>query len=72
MKRTKTMTTKIKPTKEPLFIDVTPKWEDIALSIATLAVDGITYESRKIGREELFRMAKLADKWVEHSKKNSQ
>lgn len=54
--------------KEPRYIDLTPTWEGLAFSIATLAVDGTTFESRKIGREELTRMASLADKWVEHTK----
>ena len=49
-------------------IDLTPSWESLAFHIATLAVEGTTFESRKIGREELTRMAKLADKWVEHQK----
>jgi hypothetical protein len=49
-------------------IDLTPTWESLAFRIATLAVDGTTFESRKIGREELQRMASLADKWVEHTK----
>jgi len=54
--------------KEPRYIDLTPTWESLAFSIATLAVEATTFESRKTGREELTRMAKLADAWVEHQK----
>ena len=59
-------------TKTGETIDLTPSWESIAFHIATLAIDGTTFESRKIGREEFTRMAKLADKWVEHCKTTNQ
>ena len=49
-------------------IDLTPTWESLALQIAELATNATTFESQKIGKEELQRMARLADKWVEHEK----
>ena len=54
----------------PTRIDITPTWETIAFYIATLAVDGTTFESRQIGREKLQKMARCADAYVASQKAN--
>lgn len=45
-------------------IDLTPTWAAV-LPILLAAVEDGTAEGRKIAREELARMAGLADKYVE-------
>jgi hypothetical protein len=45
-------------------IDITPTWEALALHIAEIATNGTSFQARKIGEEELIRMAKLADLYV--------
>ncbi len=52
-------------------IDMTPTWESLSLHIAALAIEGTTYESKRIGREELTRMAKLADQTVSQGRQPS-
>ena len=52
-------------------INMTPTWESLALHIAELATNGKTFESMKIGKEQLQKMARLADKYVESQKKGS-
>jgi hypothetical protein len=49
-------------------IDITPTWESLVLTLASLYTDGTTFESRKIAEEELLRMAKIADILVEERK----
>ena len=50
-------------------IDMTPTWEAILPIYLTVMRHG-TYEGVKVATEELSRMARLADLWVEHQKKN--
>lgn len=45
-------------------IDLTPTWAAVLPILLTAVEDG-TFEGRKIAREELARMAGLADKYVE-------
>lgn len=42
------------------YIDVTPSWEGILPYLITIMQDG-SYEGQKLAREELHRMAHLAD-----------
>lgn len=51
----------------PAVVDVTPTWEGVA-GIIALALECGTFEGRKIAREELTRMAKLADSAVAEAK----
>lgn len=51
-------------------INITPTWSALAHTIAQLYCNGTSFESRKIAEEELSRMAKLADLYVESQKKN--
>jgi hypothetical protein len=48
--------------------DITPTWESLVLTLASLYTDGTTFESRKIAEEELLRMAKIADILVKERK----
>ena len=45
-------------------IDMTPSWESLVLSIAEMYVMGTKFDTRKIGEDELLRMARLADAYV--------
>jgi len=49
------------------YIDMTPTWEDI-LHILLRGVVDASPEGAKVAREELVRMAKLADKYVASKK----
>lgn len=44
-------------------IDLVPNWE-AAANILMVVLENGTYEGKKLAREELLRMAKLADKYV--------
>lgn len=46
------------------YIDMTPSWEGILPYLLTIMRDG-TMEGRRMAREELQRMAKLADRYAE-------
>lgn len=48
-------------------IDVTPTWTDV-LPVLLAAIEDGTFEGQKVAREELFRMAELADRYVDLSK----
>ena len=54
-------------TKQVGTIDITPTWEAI-LPIMLAAVENGTQKGRAIAKEELLRMAKLADLYVRASK----
>lgn len=47
-------------------IDITPTWEGILPVLLTLAIEGDTGTARETARQELRRMAKLADWAVEN------
>ena len=50
--------------KEVTTIDLTPTWAGALRMLLLLWTDG-DHEGRKVAREELFKMATLADKYVE-------
>ena len=50
--------------KEITTIDMTPTWAGALRMLLLLWTDG-DHEGRKLARKELFKMATLADKWVE-------
>lgn len=47
------------------YIDCTPSWEGLLPYLLTVLRDG-SWEGQKLAREELTRMAKLADRYVEY------
>lgn len=47
---------------------MTPTWESLVRHIATIYVEGTTSQSRKIGEEELLRMARAADQLIQLQK----
>ena len=47
------------------YVDMTPSWEGLLPYLLTIMQDGTT-EGQKLAREELTRMAKLADRYVEY------
>jgi hypothetical protein len=49
-------------------VNITPTWEGILPVLLTLAIEGDTGEARETARQELRRMAKLADWAVENYK----
>lgn len=52
-------------------IDITPTWESLALILAELAISPATpVKARQTAKEELIRMAKIADAHVASKKKN--
>lgn len=52
-------------------IDITPTWVEILPSLIALVRDGATAEARKVGEDELRRMARLADAYVVSQKQGS-
>jgi len=50
-------------------VDLTPTWEGI-LPLLLAAYNSDTYKARTAAEQELRRMAKLADKWVDHCNNN--
>jgi hypothetical protein len=50
------------------YIDMTPTWEGLLPYLLTILSDG-SFEGQKIARDELTRMAKLADMYVAENKK---
>lgn len=46
-------------------IDITPTWSDILPALLAIIANATTYEARKAAEDELRRMARLADKFVE-------
>lgn len=46
------------------YVDMTPSWEGLLPYLLTIIQDG-SWEGQKLAREELRRMAKLADRYVE-------
>lgn len=51
------------------YIDITPTWSAVWKIYAQVYANGDTFAGRKEAESELSRMAALADKWVEHCKK---
>ena len=49
----------------PKYIDCTPTWEGILSSMLMVIEHGESQESKIAMRAELYRMARLADKYVE-------
>lgn len=45
------------------YIDMTPSWEGLLPYLLTIVQDG-SWEGQRLAREELQRMAKLADRYV--------
>jgi hypothetical protein len=52
-------------------INCTPTWENSVPMLIHLVQSGATRESTQIAKEEILRMAKLADKYVETQKTNA-
>ena len=62
-----TIKVKLKGTGKPKpanYVDVTPSWEVMAHMMSLLITEGATAEARQTGRDELIRMARLADLYV--------
>ncbi len=53
--------------KNPKTIDITPTWLGLAPVIIDIVKNSPTPESTKIAEEELLKMARVADKYVEIS-----
>ena len=47
------------------YVDMTPSWEGLLPYLLTIMRDGTT-EGQKLARQELTRMAKMADRYVEY------
>ena len=53
--------------KKPKTIDITPTWQSLAPVMIDIIKTSPTPESTKIAEEELLKMARVADKYVEIS-----
>ena len=54
--------------KKPKTIDITPTWESLApVMIDIIKNPHASFQSTKIAKEELLKMARVADKYVEIS-----
>lgn len=54
--------------KKPQTIDITPTWESLApVMIDIIKNPDASFQSTKIAKEELLKMARVADKYIEIS-----
>ncbi len=51
--------------KKPKTIDITPTWQSLAPVMIDIIKTSPTPESTKIAEEELLKMARVADKYIE-------
>ena len=56
--------------KKPKTIDITPTWLGLAPVMIDIIKNSPTPESTKIAEEELLKMARVADKYIEISSYN--
>ena len=62
-----TIKVKLKGTGKPKpanYVDMTPSWQAMTEMMILLITDGTTPEARQTGRDELMKMARLADLYV--------
>lgn len=53
----------------PKTVDVTPSWES-SVPILRVIIEEGNQENREVMWEEITKMARLADKWVQHLKED--